>query len=98
MRAEITNTAKAAIEPKQEATLDGVASLMLEIRKLAGMTQGDVAEIIGLGRTSVTNIEKGNQPATVENLELLAAHLGLEVVVTVREKAQAVDARPPTAT
>jgi transcriptional regulator with XRE-family HTH domain len=87
MRAEITDAAKAAVEPKQTAPLAGIAGMMLELRKLAGMNQGEVGEILGLGRTSVTNIEKGNQPATIEHLEQLAAHLGLEVVVTVREKA-----------
>ena len=87
MRAEITEKARAAIEPQQHAPLNDVAGLFLELRKLACMNQQQVSDVLGLTRASVANMETGRQPVTVESLEMLASHLGLEVVVTVREKA-----------
>lgn len=33
------------------------------------LTQNQTGEILGLGRTSITNIEKGNQPITACNYE-----------------------------
>ena len=87
MRAEITNKARAAIEPRQHEPRSNLAELLLELRNLACMSQKQVSTVLGLARASVANMETGRQPVTIENLELLANHLGLEVVVTVREKA-----------
>lgn len=87
MRAEITSKARAAIELIQHEPCSGLAGMLLELRQLACMNQKQVSEVLGLARASVANMETGRQPVTIENLELLASHLGLEVVVTVREKA-----------
>ena len=52
------------------------------------MTQDELARILGLQRTSVTNIELGKQKPTLDALLRLCEHFGLEidsVVPKVRE-------------
>lgn len=94
VRAEITEKARAAVEPQQHAPLNDVAELFVELRKLACMSQLQVSAVLGLTRSSVANMERGRQPVTVESLGMLASHLGLEVVVTVREKVSDAEVRP----
>lgn len=56
------------------------------------MSQEDLAEVLGLKRTSVTNIELGNQKPTLDTLYRLCEHFGLEiseVVPQVEEVTQA---------
>jgi transcriptional regulator with XRE-family HTH domain len=43
-----------------------------EARKAARLTQEQVADQVGLARTSITNIEKGRQPVQVHLLVELA--------------------------
>jgi DNA-binding XRE family transcriptional regulator len=55
------------------------------------MSQADLAEILGLKRTSITNIENGNQRPTLDTLYRLCEHFALEiaeVVPTVAEVTQ----------
>lgn len=47
-------------------------------RKEAQLTQGQVAERVGLTRTSVTNIERGRQHIALHQLFLLASAVGVE--------------------
>lgn len=60
--------------------VDGLYSAFGEhfrkLRKTAGLTQEDVAERVGLTRTSVTNIERGRQHISLHQLYLLAAAVG----------------------
>jgi transcriptional regulator with XRE-family HTH domain len=49
-----------------------------EAREEAGLTQRQVAERVGLTRTSVTNIERGNQHIALHQLFLLADAVGRE--------------------
>lgn len=44
----------------------------------AGLTQRQVAERVGLTRTSITNIERGNQHIALHQLFLLAGAVGVE--------------------
>jgi transcriptional regulator with XRE-family HTH domain len=46
-------------------------------RKRAELTQQDLADEVDLSRTSITNIENGNQPVSAWLLHLLAEVLGL---------------------
>jgi transcriptional regulator with XRE-family HTH domain len=46
-------------------------------RKDAGLTQQELAERVGLTRTSITNIESGAQHISLRQLYLLAAAVGL---------------------
>lgn len=52
-------------------------TLLQEKRKERKLTQEELARRIGLGRTSVTNIEKGRQPVTLQLLFDLAKVLAL---------------------
>ncbi len=49
-------------------------------RELLGFTQGQVAEALGLSRTSVVNIERGRQRLIVFQLVRLASALRCEIV------------------
>lgn len=48
-------------------------------REKATWTQSDLAEAIGLSRTSVTNIERGRQPILVHTLYVVALALNIPV-------------------
>jgi transcriptional regulator with XRE-family HTH domain len=43
------------------------------------VSQDDLAKVLGLKRTSVTNIEKGNQKLTLEAIYRICERFGLEV-------------------
>jgi transcriptional regulator with XRE-family HTH domain len=45
-------------------------------RERVGLTQEALGELVGLGRTSITNIERGRQRMTVHTLFGLAAAVG----------------------
>jgi transcriptional regulator with XRE-family HTH domain len=49
-----------------------------ELRLKANLTQDDVASRVGLGRTSVTNIEKGRQQVSLHMLYQLADAIDAE--------------------
>ncbi len=49
------------------------------LRKISGLTPKQVADAIGLERTSVTNIEAGRQPATDVLVAKFAEACGYEV-------------------
>lgn len=83
MKATITASAAAAIVPKATTALTSLAEMLVELRLRAGMSQQHVADVIGLARTSVCNMEIGRQPVTLEHLDALARHLGLEVSITI---------------
>jgi transcriptional regulator with XRE-family HTH domain len=51
--------------------------LLRKARKNAALTQGEVAERVGLSRTSITNIEKGRQHFLLHHLFLLASAVGV---------------------
>jgi transcriptional regulator with XRE-family HTH domain len=52
--------------------------LLRKSRKEAQLTQGEVAERVGLSRTSITNIERGRQHVLLHQLFLLAAAVGVD--------------------
>lgn len=49
------------------------------------MTQADLAQRLGLGRTSVTNIENGDQIPSIAMLPAIATALGVSVLELVAE-------------
>ena len=53
-------------------------ALLQKKRKERKLTQHNLADLVGLGRTSVTNIEKGRQPVTLQLLFEFAKGLGLQ--------------------
>lgn len=50
-----------------------------EARRSAGLTQAVLADSVGLSRTSITNIERGNQHIPLHLLPELAAAVGDDV-------------------
>jgi transcriptional regulator with XRE-family HTH domain len=58
--------------------LQGVGRAVRRRRRERGMTQGDLADRLGLARTSVTNLEKGEQNPPLSILPQLAHALGAE--------------------
>lgn len=54
------------------------------MRRSRGLTQQQLAELVGLERTSITNIEAGNQSVPVPKLGAICAALGYELVLTFR--------------
>ena len=58
-----------------------VGAQMRRIREAQSprMSQGDLARILELKRTSVTNIEKGNQKPTLDTLYRFCEHFGVEI-------------------
>lgn len=55
-------------------------------REARGLTQEGLAEKVNLGRTSVTNIEKGNQQIMAHQLALFADALSVEVEILIPSK------------
>ena len=49
-----------------------IAARLREARKLAGLSQGHVARILGLHRPSITEIEAGNRRVSADELSRLA--------------------------
>ena len=56
-----------------------VGANISRIRKSEKITQGDLADYIGLTRTSMVNIEKGRQSLSVKNLYEIAYILGVDI-------------------
>lgn len=59
----------------------GIGKMIRALRKSRGMTQDDLAAMVGLQRTSICNIELGRQNLTTESINAIAAALGYEVRV-----------------
>ncbi len=60
---------------------DGLGAQVRALRNAAGLTQGELADRIGLTRTSVTNIEAGRQGLDVRTLNAIAKATGYELVL-----------------
>ncbi|MDH6575775.1 XRE family transcriptional regulator [Kitasatospora sp. MAP5-34] len=56
---------------------------LAELRRVAGLTQREVAELLGVSQARVSQIEHG-QVDSLDNLRAYAAAIGGEVDVTVR--------------
>jgi transcriptional regulator with XRE-family HTH domain len=65
---------------RNTAGVDGLykefGGVLKKARREAGLTQQQVAERVGLTRTSITNIERGNQHIALHQLFLLASAIG----------------------
>lgn len=62
------------------ALYEQFGALVRSAREGRGLTQADVAEKLGMSRTSVTNMEQGNQPVSLATLYHLADILDVEPV------------------
>jgi len=64
----------------------GLGRHIKALRKMSGMTQLELAQASGLERTSITNIERGNQALTSKTLHDIADALGYEVQIKFMRK------------
>ena len=61
--------------------LTAIGPAMRLLRKGAGMTQAEMAEVLGIERTSMTNTENGRQVVTLDRLSKLADFVGAELEI-----------------
>lgn len=64
----------------------GLGRSIRTLRKMADMTQAELAHKAGLERSSVTNIELGTQTLNERTINALAEAMGYEVHVTFRRR------------
>ncbi len=69
-----------------------IASRIREARRLAGLSQGQVAKMLGLQRPSVTEIEAGNRAVAAEELGKLAEIFDVSVAWLLGEGSARLDA------
>lgn len=72
-----------------EEFYSGLGRRVREAREAAGWTQSDVACQIGLSRTSITNVELGQQRLLVHQVVELARALDVSVAYLIGEDARA---------
>jgi transcriptional regulator with XRE-family HTH domain len=85
-----------SINPKpvmnKEAINKATGKYLQEIRKTLKISQEDLADKIGLTRTSIVNIEKGRQSLTVENLYKISEVFGISPVnLIIKGEGESVD-------
>ena len=68
-----------------EDFIEELGAAVRRLRESRGVTQAELAERVGLGRTSMTNLERGRQNPPLSLLPKLARALGVSVLDLVRE-------------
>jgi transcriptional regulator with XRE-family HTH domain len=71
------------------------AGRLREARKLAGLSQGHVAQMLGLHRPSVTEIESGNRRVSTDEVAKLAELYDVSVAWLVGDTPDKVDQSDP---
>jgi len=72
-----------------------IAERLKEARKLAGLSQGHVAKMLGLHRPSVSEIEAGNRRVSADELARLAGIYDVNVAWLLGEAPDTLDAHDP---
>jgi transcriptional regulator with XRE-family HTH domain len=72
-----------------------IAERLREARKLAGLSQGRVATMLGLHRPSVSEMEAGNRRVSADELARLAGIYDVSVVWLLGEAPETIDAQDP---
>jgi transcriptional regulator with XRE-family HTH domain len=72
-----------------------IAERLKEARKLAGLSQGHVAKILGLHRPSVTEMESGNRRVSADELARLAEIYDVNVAWLLGDAPETLDAQDP---
>lgn len=65
----------------QRGSKNTLGSTIKALRRMKRMTQAELAQAVGLERTSITNIERGNQVLTDVLASKMAEALGYRIVV-----------------
>ena len=66
-------------DEQKQATRDRIGQRIAKLRKLAGMSQEQLAFRAGLQRTHVSRIEAGKYAVTLETIQAIAEALGMTV-------------------
>lgn len=72
-----------------------IAERLKEARKLAGISQGQVAKILGLHRPSISEMEAGNRRVSADELARLAEIYDVGVAWLLGEVPDILDAQDP---
>ena len=72
-----------------------IAERLKEARKLAGLSQGHVARLLGLHRPSVSEMEAANRRVSADELARLAEIYDVSVAWLVGEAPETLDAQDP---
>jgi len=72
-----------------------IAERLKEARKLAGLSQGNVAKMLGLHRPSVTEMEAGNRRVSADELARLAEIYDVSVAWLLGESPETIDTQDP---
>lgn len=72
-----------------------IAERLKEARKLAGLSQGHVAKMLGLHRPSVSEIEAGNRRVSADELARLAGIYDVNVAWLLGETPDTLEAQDP---
>lgn len=72
-----------------------IAERLKEARKLAGISQGQVAKILGLHRPSISEMEAGNRRVSADELARLAEIYDVGVAWLLGEAPDILDAQDP---
>jgi transcriptional regulator with XRE-family HTH domain len=72
-----------------------IAERLKQARKLAGLSQGHVAKILGLQRPSVTEMEAGNRRVSADEIARLAEIYDVSVAWLLGEAPEMIDANDP---
>lgn len=80
---------------KTDAIRMSIASRIREARRMAGLSQGQVARLLNLHRPAVSEIESGNRRVTAEELTQLAQLFDVSVAWLVGESPEAVESDDP---
>ena len=63
-------------------SLDNLSYTVRHMRKLAGLTQNELAELAGVGKTLVFDLEAGHDGIRLENLKKILHVLNIKIVFT----------------
>lgn len=80
-----------------EALYRAFGRALRNARKEAELTQKEVAQRVGLSRTAITNIERGNQHVALHQLFLLASAVGVEPAMLLPDGDAALEELVPAA-
>lgn len=72
-----------------------IAERLKEARKLAGLSQGQVAKMLGLHRPSITEMESGNRRVSADELARLAAIYDVSTAWLLGEAPPTIDVKDP---
>lgn len=75
----------------QDSKRQVIAARIREARRMAGLSQGQVAKMLGLQRPSVTEIESGNRAVSAEELAKIAEIFEVSTSWLLGEGAERVD-------